>query len=140
MNVLVRTRRDGQFVVIRQTKYAIPDSTLAPVGGFIEDGETPLAAAKRELHEELSLRSTQWHALGSYVTSANRGGGRVHCFFADGGMPSTERAAADTRDAESQNIVRLSRASLLEALSAGRFGEVKWTATVALALLRTSTS
>ena len=42
VNVLVRTRADRKFVVFRQQKYALPDVSLAPVGGFVEDGEAPL--------------------------------------------------------------------------------------------------
>ena len=49
VNVLVRTHVDRRFVVFRQSKYALPHGTLAPVGRFVEDGETPAAAAKREL-------------------------------------------------------------------------------------------
>jgi ADP-ribose pyrophosphatase YjhB (NUDIX family) len=142
VNVLVRTKPDRKFVVFRQVKYALPEMQLAPVGGFIEDGEAPLAAAKRELHEELGLRTSQWHALGSFVGSANRGGGRVHAFFADACEPSDARggsmAGRKGGDAESQEIVRLTRSALLDALLNGRFGEVKWTATIALSLLTMS--
>ena len=139
VNVLVRTKDDNKFVVFRQAKYALADS-LAPVGGFVEDGESPLATAKRELHEELGLRSTQWHELGSYVSSANRYGGRVHAYFADACVPAERTVARKGArgDLERQHVLRLSRSELQEALLAGRFGEVKWTATIALALLSTS--
>ena len=44
---------------MRQRKYAIPGDTLAPVGGLIDAHESPLAAAQRELLEELGLGSRQ---------------------------------------------------------------------------------
>ena len=134
VNVLVRSR-EGKFVLFRQHKYALKGESLAPVGGFIEDGETPLDAAKRELHEELSLRSLRWTPLGSFVTSANRHGGRLHTFFADECVPS-RRTGASVGDAEAQQVVLLDRGELLAALSDGRFQEVKWVVTVAVALLR----
>ena len=133
VNILVRTT-EHKFVIFRQRKYALEQPTLAPVGGFIEDGEAALDAAKRELLEELGLRTTHWRALGSYVTSANRGGGRVHAYFADQCVPS-ERATSSRGDLERQDVVRLSRAALQQALLEGQFAEVKWTATIALALL-----
>lgn len=145
VNVLVRERR-GDFVVFRQSKYALGGKeTLAPVGGFIEDGETPLAAAKRELHEELGLRSSQWYSLGTYITSANRGGGHVHAFMADhcyapaersGGHRADQTTSRGRADHERQDVVRLQHAEIERAIIDGRFAEVKWTATIALALLR----
>lgn len=57
VNVAVQTA-DNKFAVFRQRKYAIPGTTLSPVGGFIDDGETPFEAARREVLEELGLGST----------------------------------------------------------------------------------
>jgi ADP-ribose pyrophosphatase YjhB (NUDIX family) len=136
VNVLVRTKVDRRFVLFRQSKYALPEETLAPVGGFVEDGESPLDAAKRELLEELGLRSLHWTTLGNFVTSANRGGGRIYCFLADQAIP-VSGASSNLKDHEVQTAVWLSRAGLLKALVSGRIGEVKWAATVALALLST---
>ena len=78
----MRTKDDNKFVVFKQSKYAT-GPTLAPVGGYVEDGESPVAAARRELMEELGLRTPKLRALGSFMTSANRGSGRVYAFFAD---------------------------------------------------------
>lgn len=90
---------------------------------------------------QLGLRSTTWRALGSFLGSANRGAGRMHAFLADGCVPAERRhlsSAAKGADLEDQRVVRLSRTALLEALLGGRFGEAKWTATIALALLSLS--
>lgn len=145
LNVLVRLKADGRFVVFRQRKYATTGDIYAPVGGYIENGETPLAAARREVLEELGLRGVVRQIGSTYVTSANRGGGRFTVFFADACVPSDRAssaaaavAAAATssgRDLEQQRVVKLSRAELTEAVLAGRFEEVKWTAAVATLLL-----
>lgn len=58
VNVAVHTQ-DGKFLVFSQTKYAIPGATLSPVGGFINDRETPFDAARREVWEELGVGSRQ---------------------------------------------------------------------------------
>ena len=61
VNVVVQLLHDhdmgSRFAVFRQKKYAIPGETLSPVGGFIDPGESPLLAAKREVLEELGLGS-----------------------------------------------------------------------------------
>eukprot|EP00554_Chaetoceros_debilis_P004702 CAMPEP_0194092182 /NCGR_PEP_ID=MMETSP0149-20130528/45800_1 /TAXON_ID=122233 /ORGANISM="Chaetoceros debilis, Strain MM31A-1" /LENGTH=334 /DNA_ID=CAMNT_0038777035 /DNA_START=42 /DNA_END=1042 /DNA_ORIENTATION=+ len=58
VNVAVVTS-EGKFVLFEQEKYAIPGSTLSPVGGFIEGKEAPFESARREVMEELGLGSPQ---------------------------------------------------------------------------------
>jgi len=45
VNVIVINQKN-EFVVFKQSKYGIEGTTLSPVGGFIDDGETPYLAAK----------------------------------------------------------------------------------------------
>lgn len=56
VNVAVYTK-EGKFLLFQQRKYAIPGETLSPVGGFIDNGETPFDAARREVVEELGVGS-----------------------------------------------------------------------------------
>ena len=49
---LVAVTEDERFICFRQVKYGIQGETLAVVGGYVDEGEAPLAAAKRELLEE----------------------------------------------------------------------------------------
>ena len=55
--MLLYIHEKDSFSVFRQRKYAIPGETLSPVGGFINDGESPLDAARREVMEELGVGS-----------------------------------------------------------------------------------
>jgi len=137
INVLVRTHAqqgEGKFIVFEQNKYGLSGVSLAPIGGFIEDGETPRDAAERELREETGLQSQHWTELGAYRTGANRGGGIVHTFLATDALPHPS-GRLKSPDLEAQRMLTLSQEELLTALRAGRFKEVKWTATIALALL-----
>jgi len=43
------------FIVMKQKKYGLPSESLATVGGFIEEGESPFEAAMREVAEELGM-------------------------------------------------------------------------------------
>mmetsp|Transcript_17912 Transcript_17912/g.26514 ORF Transcript_17912/g.26514 Transcript_17912/m.26514 type:complete len:296 (+) Transcript_17912:40-927(+) len=49
--------QDGKLLAFQQQKYAIPGETLSPVGGFINNGESPFDAARREVWEELGVGS-----------------------------------------------------------------------------------
>jgi ADP-ribose pyrophosphatase YjhB (NUDIX family) len=134
INVLVQEAGTGDFLLFEQRKYGVRGVTLATVGGHITNAatETGLAAAKRELLEEMGLESPEWISLGKHRTSANRGGGYCHCFLARGASRSSRAAASD--ELEQQLVVRLSRAALLTRYLAADLREIKWTATVGLAL------
>lgn len=56
VNVAVRDE-NGRFVLMKQKKYGLKGTTLSPVGGMVEDGETAFEAAKREVFEELGMGS-----------------------------------------------------------------------------------
>jgi len=74
INVAVLTE-EGKFIVFQQNKYAIPGETFTPVGGFIDTGEAPWEAARREVKEELGLGSRRtlqnMEAYGYDVSTAN---------------------------------------------------------------------
>ena len=131
------------YIVFRQTKYAIQGESLAILGGLVEPGEDPQQTAKRELQEELGMESTDWESLGSYRVAVNRGGGTTHAFLArkarmiPSASSSKDAGLFATGESEKQEKVILSREALLEALLGGQFQEVKWTATIALAILKT---
>ena len=130
VNVLAVTS-DGQFLVFRQTKYALSGETLAVVGGFLETGETPEAAARRELLEETGYAAPELISLGSYVVDPNRGVARAHFFLAKGVIRTGTR---NTDELEEQELLLMSRAEMEAALTENRFGTVAWTALVALGL------
>ncbi len=136
VNVLAVTS-EGEYLCFRQTKYAVSGITLAPVGGYIELGEDPLAAAQRELLEETGHRASQWIHLGHYVVDGNRGAGKANLFLATG---AESVQAIDADDLEEQELLHLSRAEVLDALLAGEFKVVSWATVVALALLRQAES
>jgi len=130
INVVVVTE-DGKFPCFRQTKYAVEGTSLAPVGGYIDPGEEPLAAAKRELMEETGYEAADWTRLGSFAVDGNRGAGTAHLFLARG---ARRIADVESDDVEEQEFLLLDRSGLETALDAGEFKVLAWAANVALAL------
>ncbi|MEZ4770468.1 MAG: NUDIX hydrolase [Caldilineales bacterium] len=123
----------GEFVVFRQNKYAVDGVSLAPVGGYLEPGEDPLAAARRELLEETGYAADDWIDLGHYVVGGNRGIATGYLYLARG---AARVAEPDADDLEEMELLLLSRDEVETALKAGEFKVLSWAATVALALLR----
>src|SRR4029453_13769042 len=62
-SVLAIDDEDNCFLV-RQYKYALGRDSLEAISGGIDDGETPLGAAQRELREEVGLIAADWQDLG----------------------------------------------------------------------------
>jgi ADP-ribose pyrophosphatase len=130
---VVAVTEDGAFLCFRQTKYAVDDITLAPVGGYLDPGEEPLVAAKRELREETGYAASDWLSLGSYAVDGNRGAGHAYLFLAQNARHVGEIEADDL---EAQELLLLSRAEVAASLERGEFKVLAWAAAVALALRR----
>jgi ADP-ribose pyrophosphatase len=62
---LVALTDDGRCVMVRQYRFGVGYTTLETPGGMVDPGETPLAAAQRELEEETGYRGGTWHYLGA---------------------------------------------------------------------------
>lgn len=123
---------EGRFVCFRQPKYAVEGVSLAPPAGIIEPGETPLAAAKRELLEEAGYEADEWISLGAYPEDSNRGVAMGHFFLAKGARPVAQPNADDLED---QELVMLSRDEVVEALCSGGFKVMSWAAIFSMTLV-----
>lgn len=135
--VVVATTAAGEFLCFRQNKYGVEGTSLAPTGGYIEPGEDPLEAAKRELLEEMGYKALEWIDLGAYAVDANRGVATAYLYLA---LDAYQVAAPDADDLEDQHLLLLDRAEVETALSQGEFQVLPWSAAVALALLHMARS
>jgi ADP-ribose pyrophosphatase len=76
--------QEGNVLLVREYKYGIGREATEAIGGGINKGETPLAAAKRELLEEVGVEAKEWIELGSidpFTTVVNSPG---YLFIAKG--------------------------------------------------------
>lgn len=136
---------EPRFLVFEQTKYALEGRmSLAIVGGIVEPGgESPEEAARREVQEELTMNCQTFYFLGRYRTDVNRGMGWTNAYLAYdctkiGGANEKsleEKGQVGAADTERMDLKTITLTELRQAVQAGKFLEIQWTATVSLAIL-----
>jgi len=129
--IVLAVTEDNKFLCFRQIKYAVKGTSLAPVGGMLEQNEKPIDAAKRELLEEMGYESPDWVNLGSHILDPNRGIATMHLFLA---LKAKKVAEPNSDDLEDQELLFLSRNEIENALKEGEFKILAWSAVVAMSL------
>ena len=62
---MVAVTRDGELVMVRQHRFGVGYPTLETPGGMVDEGETSLQSAQRELLEETGFGGGSWQYLGA---------------------------------------------------------------------------
>jgi ADP-ribose pyrophosphatase len=91
---------DGSVLVVRQFRYAAAALCVELPGGVIDKGETPLAAAKRELLEETGYAASEWIPVGRMYANPARQTNSVHVFAARGLAHPMSQALDDSEEIE----------------------------------------
>ena len=125
---------DRRVLMLRQYKHGLRRVCLTFPGGAVEAGEEPVAAARRELMEELGCVAGQVESLGSFRTNANQGCNTAHLFLARGCRLVGEPTSRDLEDSE---VVLMDRVALT---APERLAEIGLASHVALLLLAMRTA
>ena len=104
-----------ELVLVRQYRHPVRDWTLEVPAGSVEEGESALEAAQRELREEVGGRSSSWQHLSTFYSSSAHLSLRSDAFLAH----DVELASPSADEEESLVTVRL---PLEEALAGARNG------------------
>ncbi len=73
---------EDNVVVEKQFRYPFRKVMTEIPAGKMDAGESPLAAAKRELSEETGIEAERWHYLGEYYPSVAISDEVIHMFAA----------------------------------------------------------
>lgn len=83
INVIAITT-EGDFVMERQYRHGLGVTCYEICAGVIEQGETPLQAAKRELLEETGYGEGEWEEIMTLCGNSSTTNNYTHCFVAKG--------------------------------------------------------
>jgi len=102
--------------LVRQPRESVgdPDLLEIPAGRLDVEGEEPLAAAQRELAEEIGRSAAHWEHLVTYYSSAGFTDEQVHVYLATG----LDEAEAESGESERIEIVRWPLERLEDAVAA----------------------
>lgn len=93
VGVIALDERD-RLLLVRQYRHPVRHYLWEPPAGLLDaEGEDPLEAAHRELHEEADLRADEWHVLVDFFNSPGGSTESFRCYLARGlhAVPDDER-------------------------------------------------
>ena len=94
---------DGHVTLVRQERVPAGGKLLELPAGGIEDGESPLETARRELREETGLHGGDWVEVASFFTTPGFVDEKMHLFVATG----LQQGEPDPDGSEELELVRV---------------------------------
>lgn len=122
---------ENNVVLVRQYKHGVGETMLELPAGFIEDGEPPLDAARREFTEETGFHSDEFIPLGELHIGPSNMNHKAYAYLARGAVNSGRQHLDDTEDIEA---LTMPASELQAAVSDGRISCMTSVAVISLAL------
>jgi len=103
VNVLALTK-NNEAVLIKQYRHGVQKVLWEIPGGIVEEGETSLEGAKRELLEETGYASSDVVQVGKFYPNPAIQTNTLHCFLALGAEVVGKQELDDAEDIEVQLV------------------------------------
>jgi ADP-ribose pyrophosphatase len=97
---IVAVDRDDNVVLVRQLREAARKELVELPAGTIDEGEEPLATAKRELAEETGLRGGEWNEVAAFWTTPGFCNERMTLYVAQGVENGGEQSLDEGEEVE----------------------------------------
>lgn len=121
---IVPVHSNGDIVLLKQFRPSVAEELYEIPAGTIEEGEAPLATAKREIVEETGFKAKQWSKIAEFYTAPGFCDELMHVYLARGLTPATAPADED-------EIIEPVRVTLTGALDLIRSKKIRDAKTIA---------
>ena len=115
INVIAITK-DGKMVMEDQYRHALGETHYELVAGVVDEGESPLEAAKRELSEETGYEGGEWQLFMTLSPNPTNHNNHSYTFLATGVEKRSEQHQEKTEDI---HVDILDKQQVFEMLQAG---------------------
>lgn len=122
---------ENDVVLVRQYKHGVGETMLELPAGFIEDGEPPLDAARREFTEETGYTADEFIPLGELRIGPSNMNHKAHAYLARNAVNTGSQHLDETEDIEA---LTMPAGELMDAVSDGRISCMNSVAVISLAL------
>ena len=110
---VVALDRENRVTLVRQERVPAGGKLLELPAGGVEEGESPLATAQRELREETGLHGGDWAEIATFFTTPGFCDEKMHLFLATG-LEQGEPLPQGDEELELVRVPREEVASLLD--------------------------
>lgn len=100
----VAITEENEVLMVRQYRHPIKETLLEIPGGFIDEGETPEEAMRRELKEETGYEFTTVKNVGRIAANPGVLDNYTHLFLAQGGKKTSEQKLDQNEELEVEKI------------------------------------
>ncbi len=83
-SMAVPVTSEGQFVLVRQYRFAMQGRLLEFPAGTVEKGEDPLDTIQREIQEETGYKAETWKTLGEFPNAPGYSDEIIYAYLATG--------------------------------------------------------
>ncbi len=108
--------KNNEVYLVSQYRYMLKKNSLELMAGFIDAGEDPLTAAKRELDEETGIKAKNWKELMTVDMSASVFNAVSYLFLAQ----DLEQGIAHPEEEEDITVVKMPLEEAVEKVITGQ--------------------
>jgi ADP-ribose pyrophosphatase len=115
----------ANLLLLRQYRHPVALSMWEPPAGLLDQvGESPLAAAKRELLEETGYTAGTWNVLVDFANSPGGSSEQLRCYLAQGLVAHPDGRGSLSDEEAHMTVEWVALQEVLDAIAAGRVTNV----------------